>query len=225
MKLYREGWILSCSHKSVELWMKNSMLSYLLLPRPTSNTSLSLLTTTTCFFPINFAYPTVKKCSDFYYLKVGSSKSINSHSSESYLKAFYLSVCNFDVKNLLCLCFADWGLFDLPLGLWTENKIVFSSRNAVCVCAQWSKHLKHFSLNVTLMGKQTSFKHADSRIWQINEVNYKHKNLLCKRRVLILKLNEYLITSTHFGTTLIETQHTWKWVTNVKYCIRFQKRS
>lgn len=68
--------------------MNNAMLSYLLLPRPTSNILLSLLATTMCFFPINLAYPTVKKCSDFYYLKVGNSSSSNSHSTESHLLPF-----------------------------------------------------------------------------------------------------------------------------------------
>lgn len=89
MKSDKEGYILSSSHKSVELRMNNSMLSYLLLPRPTSNISLNLLTATASLFPINLAYPTVKKCSDFDYLKVGrssrSNSSSNSQSSKSYL--------------------------------------------------------------------------------------------------------------------------------------------
>ena len=38
-------------------------------------------------------------------------------------------------------------------------------------------------------------------------------------------LYQCLCTSTHFGTSLIETQGIRKGVINVKYCVKFQKNS
>jgi hypothetical protein len=149
------------------------MFSYLFLPRQTSNSLLSLLATVMCFLPINLAHPTVKKCSDIYYQKWR----VVAVLIYTVLKVtHYLSVCNFEAKNLLCLCFVDWGLFDFLLGLRMKNKTVVSD-TPLYTCAWCSKSLKHFSLKTMLMKKQKSFKYADSRIWHINEVNYKYKNI------------------------------------------------
>jgi len=37
-------------------------------------------------------------------------------------------------------------------------------------------------------------------------------------------LCQYLCTSRHFETSLTETQGIRKWVINVKYCVKFQKK-